>query len=223
MKPKTKTKAASRLFDIVVEEVSLVDRAANNRQFLLVKRSDMTMLNDDGHLDPIELEPEEDEEVEDPEDDEAEESEGEEKKAPAGDDRADKPADALAPLVGILTDISTKLDALKAAPKTDEETGKPKPKPAEPTDDKLKPRPKPGGGADPKLSKVLEQLGEAVTKVVDLVKTQGQRLARLEKNVQARASVEETSRDAEDNDWPLDINRPLTASRRDRREREARA
>jgi len=36
-----------RLVDIVVEEVSLVDRAANQYQFLIVKRSDMGQANED--------------------------------------------------------------------------------------------------------------------------------------------------------------------------------
>ena len=35
-----RTQAPSRLVDMLVEEVSLVDRAANQRRFLIVKRSE---------------------------------------------------------------------------------------------------------------------------------------------------------------------------------------
>lgn len=40
-------KAVSRLFDIVVEEVSLVDRAANKHRFLIVKRDEGEGVDDD--------------------------------------------------------------------------------------------------------------------------------------------------------------------------------
>src|SRR6266481_777244 len=61
-----------RLRDIVVEEVSLVDRAANKRRFLVVKRSEgMAKMNDDD-----DEKDEESEESDDAEDEDAEKARG---------------------------------------------------------------------------------------------------------------------------------------------------
>jgi hypothetical protein len=49
--PPTGDASVHRLIDMVVEEVSLVDRAANLRRFLLVKRSELVPDSDDDDLD----------------------------------------------------------------------------------------------------------------------------------------------------------------------------
>jgi hypothetical protein len=183
-----KATAASRLVDITVEEVSLVDRAANNRTFLLVKRSD-AMLNGDEDLNPVELEAEEDEESAD---------------EPAAADEAKK-AEPWAPILEAIAGVTTRLDSL-LAPAAGEDAKRPKP--AEPTDDRMKPRPKPAEPTDPKLRTVLDEISSAMTKIVETVKAQAGRLTTLEKATTPRASVEESGgREPAGVGWPLDMNR----------------
>ena len=175
-----KDAGASRLTDITVEEVSLVDRAANNHRFLIVKRS-RAMLNGDEDLEPVELGPDEDDD-----------QEAEEAQASGG---AGASTLNLEPVLAELRALGGRIDALaKPAPAAAATPPAADPPPAASTPDA-------GTAAAAALTKAVDTLTETV-------KSLGQRLARLEKGTGERASVAEARGEPEGVGWPLDMNRP---------------
>ena len=174
-----KDAGASRLTDITVEEVSLVDRAANNHRFLIVKRS-RAMLNGDEDLEPVELGPDEDD------DQGAEET--------PGSGAAAASTLNLEPVLAELRALGGRIDALA------------KPAPAAVTPPVTDP-PAAASTPDPSAA-AAAALTKAVDTLTETVKSLGQRLARLEKGTGERASVAEARGEPEGVGWPLDMNRP---------------
>ncbi|MCP3104274.1 hypothetical protein LZ198_35965 [Myxococcus sp. K15C18031901] len=203
-----------RLVDMVVEEVSLVDRAANKHRFLLVKRDGDTM--DDAPQDTSQ----------------AEGASTTSDTAKAGDAvlaAAQQALEAVTTLVEALasTDgidgvrvvevaqhLRTLADALENEDEDDEEDVEARAKAANPA-----PPPQPAAAAPaPSLdaSGVMEgltKLTDAVRALEGSVKEQHQRLGRVEKQFglpNSSAPAERLQKPAvEDVGWPLDMNKPL--------------
>lgn len=201
-----------RLIDMVVEEVSLVDRAANKHRFLLVKRDDM-------HDAPQDTS-------------QAEGANSAASDTSKADDAllatAQQALEAATALVEALTStdgvdsvrvvevaqhLRTLADALEDEDEDDEEedveartkAGSPAPTP---------PAPAPAPG--PESSGVMEgltKLTDAVRALEGSVKEQHQRLGRVEKQFGLPNSSAPAERPpkppVEDVGWPLDLNKPL--------------
>lgn len=249
--PADPTEPEARLFDIVVEEVSLVDQAANKRQFLIIKRArdamaKSTTSNSEGQskdggaatnagaLDALERVAkavgEAADEIDDPSDiarlvaiaeqlnelvasvvDEEEEEEDEEEEEEADAEKnaaaspttagaaADEPTRPPTPLAATpgrskFEEAFAKVEAAIASLKTKAKEAPPSPSPT-PTADSL--------------SKVLSAIAELSADI----KSQAQRLGRLEKGVGLPSSQPTNergprAREAEVS-WPLDMNAPV--------------
>lgn len=200
-----------RLIDMVVEEVSLVDRAANKHRFLLVKRDDMHDAPQDS-------------------------SQAESANSPASDTSkaddallatAQQALEAVTTLVEALasTDgldgvrvvevaqhLRTLADALEDEDDDEEEDVEARAKAASPAPPPPPAPPAPG----PDASGVMEgltKLTDAVRALEGSVKEQHQRLGRVEKQhglPNSSAPAERPPKPpVEDVGWPLDLNKPL--------------
>jgi uncharacterized coiled-coil protein SlyX len=177
-----------RLVDMVVEEVSLVDRPANKQRFLIVKRDDVM---------PDELE-DETSEVDAAEDDT-------ETDATVAADAADAVSPPPSPtgLEGIAAELRAAVSALTpaiarlAAP----------PAPTASTPPTQKQSKGAGGAASPELT----ALCDTVQKMAEAVRGLTERLVRVEKQHGLPNSTPKTERVPKPDDvgWPLDLNNPM--------------
>ncbi|ABF89268.1 hypothetical protein MXAN_1863 [Myxococcus xanthus DK 1622] len=195
-----------RLVDMVVEEVSLVDRAANKHRFLLVKRDDMHDAPQDSA--------------------QAEDTSKAEDALLAAAQKALEAVtalvEALASTDGIdgvrVVEVAQHLRALADALEDEDEdeedvearekTASSEPPPAQPAP----PAPTPGADASG-LQESLTKLTDAVRALEGSVKEQHQRLGRVEKQFGLPNSSAPAERPpkptVEDVGWPLDLNKPL--------------
>ncbi|QQR46188.1 hypothetical protein JKA73_08810 [Myxococcus xanthus] len=207
-----------RLVDMVVEEVSLVDRAANKHRFLLVKRDGDTM--DDAPQDTSQAEG-------------ANSAASDTSKA---DDAllatAQQALEAVTTLVEALasTDgidgvrvvevaqhLRTLADTLEGEDEDEDDEAddvEARAKTANPAPPPTPPAPTPTPGADaPGLHESLTKLTDAVRALEGSVKEQHQRLGRVEKQFGLPNSSAPAERPpkptVEDVGWPLDLNKPL--------------
>ncbi|WP_141621563.1 hypothetical protein [Myxococcus sp. AB036A] len=204
-----------RLVDMVVEEVSLVDRAANKHRFLLVKRDDM-------HDAPQDSAPAEDASSTTSDTSKAEDA------VLASAQQALEAVTALVEalastdgvdsvrVVEVAQHLRTLADALEDEDededKDDEEDVEARAKAANPA-----PAPQPAPPApSPDASGVMEgltKLTDAVRALEGSVKEQHQRLGRVEKQFGLPNSSAPAERppkpNVEDVGWPLDLNKPL--------------
>ncbi|MCY1036180.1 hypothetical protein OV207_32395 [Corallococcus sp. BB11-1] len=204
-----------RLIDMVVEEVSLVDRAANKHRFLLVKRDGDTM--DDAPQDTSQAEG-------------ANSATSDTSKA---DDAllatAQQALEAVTALVEALasTDgidgvrvvevaqhLRALADTLEDEDEDDEEDVEARAKAANPAPPPQPTPPAPAPGLDASgLTESLTKLTDAVRALEGSVKEQHQRLGRVEKQFGLPNSSAPAERppkpSAEDVGWPLDMNKPL--------------
>ncbi|NOJ79819.1 hypothetical protein [Myxococcus xanthus] len=200
-----------RLIDMVVEEVSLVDRAANKHRFLLVKRDDMPDAPQDTS--------------------QAEGTNSAASDTSKADDAlvatAQQALEAVTALVEALasTDgidgvrvvevaqhLRTLADALEDEDEDDEEDVEARAKAANPASPPQPAAPAPS----PDASGVMEgltKLTDAVRALEGSVKEQHQRLGRVEKQFGLPNSSAPAERPpkptVEDVGWPLDLNKPL--------------
>lgn len=217
-----------RLVDMVVEEVSLVDRAANQRRFLLVKRR--TKMADEGTPAP---------------DDAPGEGNGGGGAAAGGTVTPEAMAAVMEALAG-LTELVTTNAAEKAFPpkkpkggedaddeeddEDDEENAEQRRKAAESINALLgqvkaalgrlqaavtTPAQKRATN-DPVLAK-LEQIAASITKLETQLKDQGERIGKVEKNVGLPASRTPEGGGGSGGDdaevsWPMDLNMPVDRS-----------
>ena len=211
--PTAQDSPTHRLHDIVVEEVSLVDRAANKHKFLIVKRSDVM----DEHTDLHE--------------------QGSEQ--PSTDSQSTATGGVLEVAVEALERLTDAVEALEQAPEqeqaldgligelhtltdrlTETAGGGAKPKPeANPLEavrttlgEVVQLLERQGKPAVPPQENPLQQelttLAGAVKELVSGLKDQAQRLSKLEKNVGLPNSTPATEKNSEEIGWPLDLNRP---------------
>ncbi|CAM4538465.1 hypothetical protein [Myxococcus xanthus] len=197
-----------RLIDMVVEEVSLVDRAANKHRFLLVKRDDMHDAPQDSA--------------------QAEDTSKAEDALLAAAQKALEAVtalvEALASTDGIdgvrVVEVAQHLRALADALEDEDEdedeedvearekTASSAPPPAQPAP----PAPTPGADASG-LQESLTKLTDAVRALEGSVNEQHQRLGRVEKQFGLPNSSAPAERPpkptVEDVGWPLDLNKPL--------------
>ena len=209
-----------RLVDMVVEEVSLVDRAANKHRFLVVKRDEQ--MDDKTEEEPDKKKPKP-----------ARKGEGDalsvatsalealtsavEQLGQAGDvdssplvaglaEQLAQVASELAQSAGIESEISPSGELSEVVEQVRELLSQVVGILASSTE-KAKPESPAVQDSSPELAKALSDLGAAV-------REQGQRLARLEKSFglpNSRPAVERTDARAEPEaiGWPLDMNKPL--------------
>jgi hypothetical protein len=192
----------SRLVDIVVEEVSLVDRAANNRRFLVVKRSD-----------DMDTESDAPEDLNAPaEDDDASEEESHGERASTKDDPG-----PMEQILGALKDLASRIDTVLvkgAAPPAPAPApaAVPTPAPAPVPAPAPAPAPPPAPSSDPAIAEALGALTKSLADFGAALKSQAERLAKLEKASSLPASLPagETPprRDPKGVSWPLDLNHP---------------
>ncbi len=102
-------KAVYRLIDIVVEEVSLVDRAANKHRFLIVKRDEGEGVDDD--MEDLTQDAEDEDEGTD-----SEGTTGEQQPPQAGDAPAPAPLEVATKALALLTDAVERLSTSGASP-----------------------------------------------------------------------------------------------------------
>ncbi|MDC0714256.1 hypothetical protein POL68_37690 [Stigmatella sp. ncwal1] len=204
-----------RLVDMVVEEVSLVDRAANKHRFLLVKRDGDTM-----HDAPQDTAP-------------TEGTDSTTSDTSKADDAvlasAQRALEAVTVLVEALTStdgidgvrvvevaqhLRALADALEDENEDDEEDVEARAKAATPSPPPQPTPPAPAPGPDASgVMEGLTKLTEAVHALEGSVKEQHQRLGRVEKQFGLPNSSAPAERPpkptVEDVGWPLDLNKPL--------------
>ena len=227
-----------RLLDMVVEEVSLVDHAANRRRFLIVKRSDpmgdenvekdaeggeTTDPENDGGATPLDAfdGPAAGEQPSTPNEagtvDELEELVAELRAATLQLTEQLKPGSPTTERgverptsAALLQTLNEVRDALRALGRTESSKAAP-PKRPPASDD--------GANSDeaaPDLRAKLTALATSVRELGAAIKAQQQRLARLEKRAglptSEQAGERVTKGADEDTGWPLDLNRPFDRS-----------
>jgi len=179
----------NRLHDIVVEEVSLVDRAANEHRFLIVKR-------DSPMPDNAETIAHEDVDAEDVVD---------LSHSPEVESATTAPVDT-AQLAQLMTSLKTTVEALLARPvEAHAEAG------AKLTEVETKTEAEPAKNQE--LKESIAAVTESLRALAETVKEQHQRLSRVEKSFGMPNSAPNPERvqkaEPEEVGWPMDLNQPM--------------